>query len=65
MINQLEKSNKHDHFFTFENALYEAYWTLRGIRCRLLLETNYPDKDKLCEVDILIINSQLKNNNLK
>lgn len=65
MYRQLEKSHNHDHFFTYENAVQEAYNTIRGLRCRVIIGIEYPNKDKLCEVDILIINSELINNKVK
>jgi hypothetical protein len=62
MYRQLKKAHNHDHFFTYKNAVHESYRTIRGLRCRPIVGIEYPDKDKLCEIDILIINSELINN---
>ena len=60
-IRRLSKSNRHDHFFTFDNSVHESYGTIRGLRYMKIVDVEYPDKDRLCEVDILLINSILSN----
>ena len=58
---QLNKSHNHDHFWIEDNFAYESYNTIRGLRYRQICGVDYPDTEKLSEVDILLINSQLKN----
>jgi len=62
MSKQIVKAHNHDYFFTFNNVVHEVYRTIRGKMCRRLFEIDYPNKDRLCEIDILLINSQLYNN---
>ena len=61
-IRKLTKSHNHEYFYTLENVVHEVYRTIRGLRFMAVVEIDdYPDKDKLCEVDILLIDTELAN----
>jgi hypothetical protein len=60
-MEQLTKAHNHAYFFSHNGVIHEAYKTIRGLRHRPLIAIEYPDKAILCDVDVLLINSELKN----
>lgn len=57
----ITKAHNHNCFFVLENILFEEYKTIIGLRYRTICEVDYPQTDKVSEVDLLIIESQIMN----
>ena len=55
------KSHNHDNFWINSGVLYESYNTIRGLRYRAISCVDYPDTEKVSDVDILIIESEIAN----
>ncbi|AUC13816.1 hypothetical protein BTO06_01025 [Tenacibaculum sp. SZ-18] len=61
---QHKKSKRHDHFWIDNNFLFESYKTIRGLRFRQVMQLKYPNRDKLSELDVKIINSLMSKQNI-
>lgn len=59
LMNRLIKDYQHSYFFVFDNTVYEEYLTIRGSRIRTIAAARYPDTEKLTDIDVLNIETQL------
>lgn len=50
---KLRKDREHSHYWIQEEHLFESYNTLRGLRCRYIMDViGYPDTDR-CSQEVI------------
>lgn len=47
------KDDKHDHYWIENEILFESYWTIRGLRYRILLEVKGMNDNENCSDEVI------------
>ena len=59
---RLKKSHNHSHFWIQNEQLLESYWTIRGLRWRLLMDVpSMADEEKCSEYSLELIEKEYLN----